>query len=125
VIEASILLQGILRRRTIVSGKIPAKKLLGLKTRPLPGPFDTFTTRQGNSVQTARPPAANRWNREFRMTENKVKNPTLGTQRVGHPANHVLDFYQWLEQNHPTLLRRGHGDPYQHLMADLSNHMKE
>jgi hypothetical protein len=39
--------------------------------------------------------------------------------------DHVLEFYGWLENNHPELLRRGHGDPYQHLQADLSSHIRE
>ncbi|MGC2477806.1 MAG: hypothetical protein WA485_25940 [Candidatus Sulfotelmatobacter sp.] len=45
------------------------------------------------------------------------------------PANertrdHVLVFYGWLEENHPNLLGRGHGDPYQHLQADLGAHIR-
>ena len=40
-------------------------------------------------------------------------------------ANHVLSFYGWLEENHPELLRRGHGDPYQHLQAELSPHIRK
>ncbi len=39
--------------------------------------------------------------------------------------NHVLEFYGWLEENHRELLRRGHGDPYQHLQADLSSHVRD
>jgi len=39
--------------------------------------------------------------------------------------DHVLEFYGWLEQNRPELLKRGHGDPYQHLQADLSTHIRE
>jgi hypothetical protein len=31
----------------------------------------------------------------------------------------VLIFYGWLEQHHPDLLKRGKGDPYQHLKVDL------
>ena len=40
-------------------------------------------------------------------------------------GNHVLEFYGWLEQEHPELLRRGHGDPYQQLQSDLSTHIRK
>ena len=32
----------------------------------------------------------------------------------------VLIFYGWLEQHYPNLLKRGKGNPYQHLKVDLS-----
>jgi hypothetical protein len=35
-------------------------------------------------------------------------------------ATDVLIFYGWLEQHYPDLLKRGKGDPYQHLKVDLS-----
>jgi hypothetical protein len=34
-------------------------------------------------------------------------------------ANQVLIFYGWLEQNHPELLPKKQGDPYQHLKVNL------
>ena len=40
-------------------------------------------------------------------------------------GNDVAIFYRWLEENRPELLRRGSGDPYQHLQADLSSHICE
>jgi hypothetical protein len=35
----------------------------------------------------------------------------------------ILFFYQWLEEHHPELLKRGSGDPYQYLKADLTGHL--
>jgi hypothetical protein len=35
----------------------------------------------------------------------------------------VSVFCAWLEQNHPQLLERGHGDPYQQLNIDLSDYI--
>ena len=42
--------------------------------------------------------------------------PLKPTQRTG---TEVLIFYGWLEQNRPDLLKRGQGDPYQHLKSGL------
>jgi hypothetical protein len=39
--------------------------------------------------------------------------------------NHVLEFYGWLDANHPELLRKGRGDPYQHLQAELAGNIRE
>jgi hypothetical protein len=33
--------------------------------------------------------------------------------------NKISGFCKWLEQNHPQLLKRGHGDPCQQLRIDL------
>jgi len=35
----------------------------------------------------------------------------------------IVNFYQWMEENHPDLLQRGKGDPYQTLRADLVGHV--
>jgi hypothetical protein len=35
----------------------------------------------------------------------------------------VQVFCEWLEQNHPQLLKRGHGDPSQQLRIDLRGHI--
>jgi hypothetical protein len=32
----------------------------------------------------------------------------------------VLEFYKWLEEHRPNLLKRGGGDAYQNLINDLS-----
>jgi hypothetical protein len=37
----------------------------------------------------------------------------------------VFNVYGWLEQNRPELLEKGHGDSYQLLKADLTNHVKD
>jgi hypothetical protein len=39
--------------------------------------------------------------------------------------NDVLEFYCWLEKNHPELLRRGHGDRYEYLQAELSLNIRD
>ena len=39
-------------------------------------------------------------------------------------GNDVLVFYGWLQTNRPDLLKRGPGDPYQHLQAELARHVK-
>jgi hypothetical protein len=35
----------------------------------------------------------------------------------------IVNFYQWMEEHHPDLLRRGSGDPYQYLKADLTGYV--
>lgn len=35
----------------------------------------------------------------------------------------ILLFYKWVEENHPELLKRGSGDPYQYLKVDLTGHL--
>ena len=37
----------------------------------------------------------------------------------------LLIFYEWLEQHYPDLLKRGQGDPYQHLKVDLNGLIHE
>jgi len=39
--------------------------------------------------------------------------------------NDVLAFYGELQQNHPDLLRHGHGDPYHHLQVELTPWIRE
>jgi hypothetical protein len=39
--------------------------------------------------------------------------------------NDVLVFYGDLERNRPELLGHRGGDPYQHLMADLRDHIRK
>jgi hypothetical protein len=39
-------------------------------------------------------------------------------------ATDVMIFYGWLEEHRPELLRRGHGDAYQHLKSDLMGLIK-
>ena len=43
-------------------------------------------------------------------------------QRTG---TQVLIFHSWLEQHRPELLKRGKGDPYQHLKVDLRGLWKD
>ena len=37
----------------------------------------------------------------------------------------VLIFYGWLKEHYPDLLKRGHGDPYQHLKSELNGLWKD
>jgi hypothetical protein len=37
----------------------------------------------------------------------------------------VVEFYRWLEENRPELLKRYGGDPYQRLQADLRPYFHE
>jgi hypothetical protein len=34
----------------------------------------------------------------------------------------IVIFYRWLQENHPDFLKKGHGDPYQHLRVDVTGH---
>jgi hypothetical protein len=36
----------------------------------------------------------------------------------------VLNFFGWLDEHHPELLKRGSGDPYQYLKVDLKGLIK-
>ena len=58
-----------------------------------------------------------------RLSERRATLIALWLQRPPEKRarNHVLEFYGWLEQNRPELLRRGRGDAYQHLQVDLSS----
>lgn len=38
------------------------------------------------------------------------------------PQTGILNFYLWLTENRPDLLVKGKGDPYQHLVVDLTGH---
>jgi hypothetical protein len=62
-----------------------------------------------------------------KLSERRATLIQLWLQRAPEKRtrDHVLEFYGWLENNRPNLLRRGHGDPYQHLQADLSSHIRE
>jgi hypothetical protein len=62
-----------------------------------------------------------------KYSERRATLIQLWLQRVPEKRtrDHVLEFYGWLENNRPELLRRGYGDPYQHLQADLSSHTSE
>lgn len=63
--------------------------------------------------------------RQKRYSERRARLIALWLQRQPdqRTANHVLEFYGWLEENHPELLKRGKGDPYQYLQSDLSTHI--
>jgi hypothetical protein len=52
--------------------------------------------------------------RQARVRDLWLERPA--EQRTG---NGVRAFYGYLEKNHPELLKRGHGDRYQQLKADL------
>ena len=39
--------------------------------------------------------------------------------------NDVVVFYRWLEEYHPELLRRRESDPYQQLMVDLREYIRD
>jgi hypothetical protein len=52
--------------------------------------------------------------RQARVRELWLERPA--EQRTG---NGVMAFYGYLEKNHPELLKRSHGDPYQQLKTDL------
>jgi hypothetical protein len=62
-----------------------------------------------------------------KLSERKATLIQLWLERPAgkRTRNDVLEFYGWLERNRPELLRRGHGDPYQHLQADLSSQVRE
>ena len=40
------------------------------------------------------------------------------------PEDDILAFYGELEREHPQLLKRGRGDPYQQLKVDLRGHIE-
>jgi hypothetical protein len=56
------------------------------------------------------------------VASHKLKDHALWQQRFlpeERTEDKVLAFCGWLEENHPQLLKRGHGEPYQQLKIDL------
>ena len=59
---------------------------------------------------------------QYPDAERLVKVAKLWLQQQGASRGtdiDALNFYKWMQENHPVLLRRGQGDPYQLLKADL------